>query len=71
VQNVRKKLNWKLNDSLNFDEKELYNEEVIGKWFNNHYINVIILYDLTGNLKSIELFDLNNNKIQNKKEDLM
>jgi len=70
VQNVRKKLNWKLNDSLNFDEKELYNEEVIGKWFNNHYINVIILYDLTGNLKSIELFDLNNNKIQNKKEDL-
>jgi hypothetical protein len=70
VQNVRKKLNWKLNDSLNFDEKELYGEEVIGKWFNNHYINVIILYDLTGNLKSIELFDLNNNKIQNKKEDL-
>lgn len=70
MQNVRKKLNWKLNDSLNFDEKELYGEEVIGKWFNNHYINVIILYDLTGNLKSIELFDLNNNKIQNKKEDL-
>jgi hypothetical protein len=71
VQNVRKKLNWKLNDSLNFNEKELYGEEVIGKWFDNHYINVIILYDLIGNLKSIELFDLNNNKIQNKKEDLM